>query len=71
MEAMNTRRIDVSLTVQEGAAADQVEYLCACILYDHGVPIVPLTQDLLYGTITCDTHGPKRFYSWIGQDRRI
>ena len=70
-EQSNQRRIDVSLTVQDGVAVDQVEYLCACILADQGVPIVPLTQDLMYGTITCEVHGQKRFYCWTGADRRI
>ena len=70
-EQSNQRRIDVSLTVQEGVAVDQVEYMCACILADHGVPILPLTQDLMYGTITCEVHGQKRFYCWTGADRRI
>jgi len=65
------RRIDVSLTVQEGVAADQVEYMCACILADNGVPIVPLTQDLLCGSMTCEVHGPRRFYCWTGPDRRV
>ncbi len=65
------RQIIVTLTVANSVASDQCEYAVTQALYQQGVPINPMTQDVQYGTLTReDLSETKRRYTWEGEDRR-
>ncbi len=68
---MADRVIKLSLSVQAGLDKDQAEYLVACVLYDNGVPIDPISQELTHGELQYTQVGGTRTYIWQGQDRRI